>query len=97
MKIVQVGMLHLLEPMERLEHVVVVGVVVEYFSGQSRSTSLIGEQNHMRNVLFSTQISWKKDKMFEETKEFHLIAWSLQRHIRYILLYSGKGILPLIA
>ena len=76
----QARMLHLLESMQRLEHVVVVGVVVEYFSSQCRPTSLVGEQNHIRNVLFSAQISWKpkNDKMFEETKEFHLIAWSMQ-------------------
>ena len=79
--------------MERLEHVVVVGVVVEYFSGQSRPTSLVGEQNHICNVLFSTQISWKKDKMFEETKEFHLIAWSLQRRIRYLVNQIGSNLI----
>ena len=93
MKIVQVGMLHLLEPMERFEHVVVVGVVVEYFSGKSRPTSLVGEQNHIRNVLFSTQISWKKDKMFEETKKFHLISWSLQRRIRYLVNQIGSNLI----
>ena len=93
METVQVRMLHLLESMERLEHVVVVGVVVEYFSGQSRPTSLVGEQNHIRNVLFSTQISWKKDKMFEETKEFHLIAWSLLRRIRYLVNQIGSNLI----
>ena len=93
MEIVQVRMLHLLEPMERFEHVVVVGVVVEYFSCKSRPTSLVGEQNYIRNVLFSAQISWKKDKMFEETKEFHLIAWSLQRRIRYLVNQIGSNLI----
>ena len=62
MEIVQVKMVYLLEPVERLEHVVVVGVVVEYLPGQGRPASLVGEQNHIRNVLFSAQISCSPKK-----------------------------------